>query len=437
MRTVGTTAGSRNDKKNGMGMPVLARPLGALTVRELTHMIRDLLQGALELQGVWVRGEISNYRRHTSGHLYFTLKDDAASVRCVMFRSRASRMKFEPEDGMAVLVYGSVSVYERDGQYQLYVDDIQPDGIGSLYKAYLQLKARLEAEGLFEDALKRRLPALPRRVGVVTSIKGAAVRDIINIARRRHPGVRLVLCEVLVQGEAAPDDIVRGLEMVVQVPEVDVVILGRGGGSIEELWAFNSEKVARAIRACPVPVVSAVGHETDFTIADFAADVRAPTPSAAAELVVPDAEETCARTIVLRDRSKQAISRMLAERRYALASLVSRPVLRRPEDLVNERRQALDDLLKDALSWTRRFVENKDAQVRSAVGRLEALSPLKILARGYAICSDASGKLLKSVWAVDLGDGVGVRLSDGSLECVVKGKTAWNPGGQEEDGGAR
>ncbi|MDP2859803.1 MAG: exodeoxyribonuclease VII large subunit [Bacillota bacterium] len=415
----------------------MARPLGALTVRELTHMIRDLLQGASELQGVWVRGEISNYRRHTSGHLYFTLKDDTASVRCVMFRSKASRMKFEPEDGMAVLAYGSVSVYERDGQYQLYVDDIQPDGIGSLYKAYLQLKARLEAEGLFEAALKRRLPALPRRVGVVTSIKGAAVRDIINIARRRHPGVRLVLCEVLVQGEAAPDDIVRGLEMVVQVPEVDVVILGRGGGSIEELWAFNSEKVARAIRACPVPVVSAIGHETDFTIADFASDVRAPTPSAAAELVVPDAEETCARTIVLRDRAKQAVSRMLAEKRYALGSLVSRPVLRRPEDLVNERRQALDDLLKDALSWTRRLVENKDAQARSLVGRLEALSPLKILARGYAICSDASGELLKSVRAVDLREVVGVRLSDGRLECEIKGKTAWNPGGKEEDGGAR
>ena len=415
---------------------MVSKPLGALTVRELTHIVRDLLQGALELQGVWVRGEVSNYRRHTSGHLYFTLKDDTASVRCVMFRSRASRVKFEPEDGMAVLVFGSVSVYERDGQYQLYVDDIQPDGIGSLYKAYLQLKARLEAEGLFDPALKRKLPVLPRRVGVVTSIKGAAVRDIINIARRRHPGVRLVLCEALVQGEAAPDDIVRGLELVAQVPEVDVIILGRGGGSIEELWAFNSEKVARAIRACPVPVVSAVGHETDFTIADFAADVRAPTPSAAAELVVPDAQETCARTVVLRDRAKQAVGRMVAERRYALNSLVSRPVLRRPGDVVNERRQVVDDLVKDALLWTRRLMADREAEIRALAGRLDALSPLKILARGYAICSDASGRLLKSVLAASPGSDVQVRLVDGKLECVVKASTAWDPGGQDKNAGA-
>jgi len=419
-----------------MGNSVVSKPLGALTVRELTHIVRDLLQGALELQGVWVRGEVSNYRRHTSGHLYFTLKDDTASVRCVMFRSRASRVKFEPEDGMAVLVFGSVSVYERDGQYQLYVDDIQPDGIGSLYKAYLQLKARLEAEGLFDPALKRKLPVLPRRVGVVTSIKGAAVRDIINIARRRHPGVRLVLCEALVQGEAAPDDIVRGLELVAQVPEVDVIILGRGGGSIEELWAFNSEKVARAIRACPVPVVSAVGHETDFTIADFAADVRAPTPSAAAELVVPDAQETCARTVVLRDRAKQAVGRMVAERRYALNSLVSRPVLRRPGDVVNERRQVVDDLVKDALLWTRRLMADREAEIRALAGRLDALSPLKILARGYAICSDASGRLLKSVLAASPGSDVQVRLVDGKLECVVKASTAWDPGGQDKNAGA-
>ena len=419
-----------------MGTPVVSKPQGALTVRELTHIVRDLLQGALELQGIWVRGEISNFRRHTSGHLYFTLKDDTASVRCVMFRGRASRVKFEPEDGMAVLVFGSVNVYERDGQYQLYVDDFQPDGIGSLYKAFLQLKARLEAEGLFDAALKRKLPVLPRKIGVVTSIKGAAVRDVINIARRRHPGVRLVLCETLVQGDMAPDDIARGLDLVAAVPGVDVVILGRGGGSIEELWAFNSEKVARAIRACPVPVVSAVGHETDFTIADFAADVRAPTPSAAAELVVPDARETCSRTIMLRDRAKQAASRMLAERRYALNSLISRPVLRRPADLINEWRQAVDELLKDALSWTRRLVDERQAQARALVGRLEALSPLKILARGYAICLDASGVLLKSVLACIPGSDVQVRLVDGKLECVVKGRTVWEPGGRDGNAGA-
>ncbi len=418
-----------------MGISMVSRQKGALTVRELTHIVRDLLQGALELQGIWVRGEISNARRHTSGHLYFTLKDDAASVRCVMFKSRASRIKFEPEDGMAVLVFGSVNVYERDGQYQLYVEDMQPDGIGSLYKAFLQLKARLEAEGLFDAALKRKLPLLPRKIGVVTSIKGAAVRDIINIARRRHPGVRLVVCETLVQGDMAPDDIVRGLELVAEVPGVDVVILGRGGGSIEELWAFNSEKVARAIRACPVPVVSAVGHETDFTIADFAADMRAPTPSAAAELVVPDAREMCSRTVMSRDRAKQAATRMLAERRYALASLVSRPVLRRPEDLINERRQAVDDLLKDSLSWTRRLVEERLARATGLTGRLEALSPLKILARGYAICLDASGTLLKSVLATSPGSDVQVRLVDGKLRCVVKGSTVWDPGGQDGHAG--
>jgi exodeoxyribonuclease VII large subunit len=407
----------------------MPRPAGALTVKELTRIVKELLEGTLEIQGIWVRGEISNFKRHTSGHLYFTLKDDAAQVRCVMFKTRAFRLKFGPEDGMAVLVYGSVGVYERDGAYQLYVDDMQPDGIGSLYKAFVQLKSRLEAEGLFDVAKKRRLPVLPQRIGVVTSLKGAAVRDIINIAQRRWPGVSLVLSDVLVQGDGAPVDIIRGLSLVTRVPGVEAVIVGRGGGSIEELWAFNSEALARAIRACPVPVVSAVGHETDFTIADFAADVRAPTPSAAAEIVVPDVRRICDEMSVRRSRMTQAIKRMLGERKYAVAALSSRPVLRRGIDLVLQRRQHIDDMRYALVRYAGHLTDLRNSQVQALAGKLEALSPLGILSRGYAICSRPDGSVLRDATQVAAGERVGVRLSRGMIDCTVTGTHDTNSSG--------
>lgn len=398
----------------------MIRSVHALTVTELTRRIKALLEREDGLQSIWVRGEISNYKQHSSGHMYFTLKDDAAQIRCVMFKSRAQRLKFMPENGLAVLLNGSVSLYERDGQYQIYVDDIQPDGVGSLYKAFLQLKSRLEAEGLFDQALKRALPVLPKKVGVVTSLGGAAVRDIINVSKRRWPGVSLVLCDVLVQGEGSPDDIVRGLTLCSQVEGVDVIIVGRGGGSIEELWSFNTEVVARAIRYCPVPVVSAVGHETDYTIADFVADVRAPTPSAAAEIVIPDVTELCNRMRTHEARITSALRRSLAERRYALEIIAGRFVLRRGEDLVRQRRQTVDTLSRGLFDAAGDIMSDRRALIRVLSGQLDALSPLRILSRGYSICTRNDGRVLKQAQDVSAGEFVSVRLSRGQIECEVK-----------------
>jgi exodeoxyribonuclease VII large subunit len=400
----------------------MSASVAVISVRDLTRIIKDILEGSALLQGVWVRGEVSNFRRHTSGHLYFTLKDDTSGVKCVMFRGRATRLKFDPEDGMGVLLLGSVSVYERDGQYQFYVDDIVPDGVGSLFKAFQQLKDRLEAEGLFDVSRKRPLPRFPERVGVVTSLKGAAVRDIVNVARRRWPAVRLVLCDVTVQGDSAPKEILRGLNLVASTPGVDVIIVGRGGGSIEELWAFNDEALARAIRACPVPVVSAVGHETDFTIADFAADLRAPTPSAAAELVVPDIRELLQRIASDRDRISKAVRRHLDNSRYIVDMLKGRPVLRRGGDLVVQRRQAIDDATREMGLYIDRRIKLLTSHLRVMAGKLDAMSPLKILGRGYALIQKEDGNLVKSWNDVSIGSAVNVQLAAGQLVCEVTGR---------------
>ncbi len=311
-----------------------------LTVSGLTRLIRGLVEGAPALRDVLVEGELSNLRTPPSGHAYFVLKDDAAVLRCVMFRQAAERLRFTPEDGLKVLARGSVSVFERDGQYQLYVRALEPTGLGSLHLAVEQLKRKLAAEGLFDPARKRRLPLLPRRVALVTSPHGAAVRDMIRIAQRRFHGIGLVVIPVLVQGPDAPESIARGLELVPHAG-ADAAIVGRGGGSIEELWAFNDERVARAIRACPVPVVSAVGHETDVTIADFAADLRAPTPSAAAELVVPERAALEDRIDTLARRISAAVRAKLARAWQALDGLRDRRVLRDPASALAAPRQRL------------------------------------------------------------------------------------------------
>ncbi|MCR4427102.1 MAG: exodeoxyribonuclease VII large subunit [Firmicutes bacterium] len=370
---------------------------GVLTVSDVTARVAEAVRAHHGLSGVWVVGEISNFTHHTSGHMYFTLKDDFSRLRAVMFRGQNTRLRFMPANGMSVFAHGSVEVYERGGEYQLYTDTLEPLGMGALYLAFQELRARLEAEGLFDAELKRPLPTFPSRIAVVTSPTGAAIRDIITVARRRFPGINILVVPALVQGEGAPDSIARGIELASRVEDVDCLIVGRGGGSAEELWVFNDEKVARAIRASRVPVVSAVGHETDFTIADFAADVRAPTPSAAAEMVVPD-------VAALTRRVENARARLV--RAGALA--------------VDHRRQAVDENAR----WLGQKIQTRLQMSREKLARLAgvlaALDPESVLARGYAICRAADGRAIRSADEAAPGEQVSVELSRGSLECEVR-----------------
>lgn len=403
-----------------------------LSVRDLTRLVKELLDQEPLLSGLWVQGEISNFKHHTSGHMYFTLKDSVSQVRCVMFRSAAQRLRFRPENGMQVLAFGSVTVYERDGVYQLYCQAMEPAGVGALYLQYEQLKARLAAEGLFDEALKRPLPLLPRKVGVVTALTGAAIRDIVTISRRRYPGIHLVIAPALVQGDEAPASLIRALDLVAQVPGVDVVIIGRGGGSLEDLWAFNDEGLARAIRTCPVPVVSAVGHETDFTIADFAADLRAPTPSAAAELVVPSRAELAGAVEGLKQRMITLTRRLLEQKRLRLKALAQRPVLERPQGRLLQDRQRLDELTRRLSFAAGQFVGSRRRELSGLAGRLDALSPLAVLGRGYSITRRASdGRVVKEAQEVAVGEHVIVLLHQGQLTCLVESREEGSAGGRE------
>jgi exodeoxyribonuclease VII large subunit len=437
-----------------------------LTVSELTAEIRALIETAVGQ--VWVEGELSNCRLWNTGHLYFTLKDPGAQLKGIMFRSALRNLRFRPEDGLRVVARGRISVYEPKGEYQIVCEHMEPHGLGALQLAFDQLKKRLQAEGLFDAARKRALPALPRKIGIVTSIDGAALRDIIQVLGRRYPNLHIVIRPSRVQGEGAAADIAAGLAAIALVPGVDVVIVGRGGGSIEDLWAFNEEVVARAIVASPVPVISAVGHEVDVTIADFAADVRAPTPSAAAELVVARKEEFAAhidrlaerlragargRVERLRTRTHRAESRpglagwparlalrgRLADelahdlRRLALAQMARRQrryqALRLHLETVDLRRRlsAVRAGLVHAHSGLRaamiRALHDADTRFRATAARLDSLSPVAVLGRGYAVCwNDAKTAIIRDEAAVGVGDAVRVTLSRGELECRVEGK---------------
>lgn len=391
-----------------------------LSVYELTRYVKARLETDPGLRDVWVQGEISNFKHHTSGHMYFTLKDDRAQVRCVMFRGANRRLRFAPENGMQIIARGQVSVYERDGQYQLYVQGMEPQGVGALHVAFEQLKARLEAEGLFDPARKRPLPLLPRRIGIVTSPTGAALRDMIRVARRRFPNLTLVVAPVLVQGDEAPPQIIQAIQRLNAHGSVDVIIVGRGGGSLEDLWAFNDEGVARAIASSAVPVVSAVGHETDHTIADFVADLRAPTPSAAAELVVPSRAELAAAVASLSVRLVGALRQRRRLGRERWRRIMASRVFRRPLDRVHQERQRLDDLVRRAHIAVVRHVERRRNRLGAAAGRLDALSPLSVLRRGYSIARRRSdGVVVKSVAAVAAGETLDLRVADGSIECRV------------------
>ncbi len=389
------------------------------SVTDLTRYIRELFEGDDLLQDVWVQGEVSNLSRPSSGHVYFTLKDASATLRCVMWRSTVQRQLSLPRDGDAVQVHGSLNIYEAGGQYQLYVDLIRPAGEGALYQEFLRLKARLEAEGLFDPSRKRSIPAWPRRIGVVTSPSGAALRDILNTLRRRFPLAEVMIAPTPVQGAEAPAGIVAALEAINRLVLPDVILLARGGGSIEDLWAFNDEQVARAIVASPAPVICGVGHETDFTIADFASDLRAPTPTAAAELATPDRMDLLDSLSVIQTRLERTIQASLNNLRWSLDTLERRLQQRSPHWMIASGRQRLDDLLhRVAISLDHSLALHK-VRIRGLEQSLSALSPSAILERGYAVVSHQDGRTVRQVNQVTSDDLLTVRVSDGEFSARV------------------
>lgn len=392
-----------------------------LSVSQLNRYIKMNFDADENLANIFISGEISNFTNHyRTGHLYFTLKDDSAAVRAVMFNSSAKRLKFMPEDGMKVIARGRVSVYEASGQYQLYVDDMQPDGVGALNLAYEQLKEKLQKEGLFSELHKKPLPPYPEKVGVITSPTGAAVRDIINVLGRRFPYAEIVFCPVLVQGEGAHLQLTAAVNMFNSERAADVIIIGRGGGSIEDLWEFNDEGLARAVYNSEIPVISAVGHETDFTICDFVADMRAPTPSAAAELAVPDANELQYALSALKNRMFLNVSSGIADRRSRLEYLTSKGALKSPDEMLSNRSQRLDTAFSKMLSSYENRIGGKKVEFISAATALSKLDPMSVLMRGFAFVSDKSGKNVYSSQALAKGDKINVRFHDGSAVCEVK-----------------
>ena len=435
-----------------------------VTVSELTAGIRTLLEE--RFAELWVEGELSNCRVWNTGHMYFTLKDGGAQIKGVMFRSALRYLRFKPQDGLRVVARGRISVYDPKGEYQIVCEHLEPEGLGALQLAFDQLKQRLTKEGLFDPRRKRPLPSLPRKIGVVTSLDGAAIRDIIKVLRRRHPNAHIVIRPARVQGEGAALDIARAVTAIGKVKDVDVVIVGRGGGSIEDLWAFNEEVVARAIAGCPVPTISAVGHETDVTIADFVADVRAPTPSAAAEIVVSRKDDFCAALDRLTDRLSSAVSGRVRRVELRVRALEARPgfggfrgriVLRggHAAELTHELRRAMRAavarrerayhtlrLKLETFDLRRRFAQvrtrlaavdgrlaaavtkrlhGSDARLRGGAARLDSLSPLAVLGRGYAVCwNEDRTEILRDATRVNAGDQVHVTLERGELDCEVR-----------------
>ena len=393
-----------------------------VTVAELTEYMKGLIESDPVLSTVLVRGEVSNFYSHSSGHLYFTLKDRSAQVKCVMFRSAARYMKFQPENGMGVIASGAVSIYPDRGEYQLYVQEMQPDGVGALHLAFEQLKKKLEAEGLFLPEHKKPIPHLPRRIGVITSPTGAAIRDIISIIRRRFPYVEILIAPAIVQGAEAPASLVNSLQLM-QEHEIDVIIIGRGGGSIEDLWAFNEEAVARAIFASRIPVISAVGHETDFTIADFVADLRAPTPSAAAELAIGSFNELSKYLASVERRLHQSMLAQVKHRQERVRNLQKRRIFVQPAEVFLKSWQRVDDLDRRLKQTIRQQLVLARERFHGRVKQLEHLSPLNVLSRGYSLTATGEGQLLKSAKDCKTGQEVQVHLQDGRIWAEVKKNT--------------
>lgn len=436
-----------------------------LSIKDLTNYIKSLIDLDPKLQDIWIRGEISNFTHHSSGHMYFTLKDESSRLRSIMFAGNNRYLKFIPKNGMKVIVRGYVSIYERDGQYQFYAQEMEPDGIGQLYLAYEQLKQKLEAEGLFEQKAKKRLPSFPQTIGIITSSTGAAIRDIITTLKRRYPLVNILVYPVLVQGENAAYSIAHAIEEMNRFGGIDLLIIGRGGGSIEELWAFNEEVVARSIFYSDLPVISAVGHETDYTIADFVADVRAATPTAAAELAVPHIDELRASIAYLskrlerqllkqfenakgslkqilkstifkrpkqhllenaqqidrfRERLNHSLSKHTSMHRERFSIILQRLTHEKPHERINRNREKIEILKKRLIREAFRKQEKYNSLLSGKIGKLDALSPLKVMKRGYSLLYDEKGKrIIKTVREIQLGDIVKVKLHDGDLDCQV------------------
>ncbi len=389
-----------------------------LSVSEINLYIKKLLQQDGRMSSVLVRGEISNFTRHSSGHLYFSLKDTTGAIKCVMFRSNAQRLQFQPGHGMEVLVSGYVSVYERDGVYQLYVEQMMAAGAGTLHLAYEKLKKKLEGEGLFDKMNKRPLPFLPRKVGIVTSPTGAAIRDLLSIIHRRNAGISVYVVPAIVQGQEGIASICQSLEVLYQ-HDMDVIIVGRGGGSLEELWCFNEEAVVRKIAASPVPIISAVGHETDVTLADFAADVRAATPSMAAEVAVPEKKQL-EEVLSLRQRTlEQRFSSLLLHKKQYLEHLASHRLLQKPELLLQDRQQLLDETNEKLEKAIQLILAQKKQEFAARAEKLNALSPLHVLGRGYALCQKENGQVVRSASDTAVGERVQIVLEKGCLTASV------------------
>lgn len=394
-----------------------------VSVKQLNLFVKSLIEGETRLNDIYVTGEISNFKNHyASGHLYFTLKDSDASIRCVMFKGYASRIKFAVADGLKVVIRGRVSLYEKDGQYQFYAEEMHLDGLGDISLQFEQIKKRLKAEGLFDNENKRALPKFPKSIAVITSETGAAVQDILNILTRRYPLVEIVLCPVSVQGENAVPEMLEALDRVYSLSRCDLIIIGRGGGSIEDLWAFNSETLARKIFESPIPVISAVGHETDFTICDFVADLRAPTPSAAAELAVPDVADIKTKIYACNRSLKSSLQDKLNNLKLRFTAVTNSPYLKSPQrSLVYSRRQNIDILSDNLITRYNTVINRYSSRLKQNIASLDALSPLKVLSRGYSV-AEIGGKALTTVKNANIGDSLTLKLSDGSLLCTVDSK---------------
>ena len=391
-----------------------------ITVTDLNKYIKNKIDGDEMLNNVLVKGEISNFKNHYTGHMYFTLKDENSLIKCVMFKSYTTHLSFMPKDGMKVMVLGSVAVFERDGVYQIYAKAMKEDGLGSLYTAYEELKKKLEQEGLFAESHKKKIPFMPKTIGVLTSNTGAVIRDIINVSTRRNPGVHIRLYPVPVQGPGAAEKIAEGIKFMNENKLADVLIIGRGGGSLEDLWPFNEEIVARAIYDSELPIISAVGHETDFTIADFVADLRAPTPSAAAELAVANIEDVRETLKLYNNRYKVALKKKIELMRLSYEKCMARPAYKNPTQKINEQYMVIDMKVKALQnSMMLKLKEAKTSFVKETA-KLDSLSPLKTLTRGYSIVTkQESGKLIKSVDDLNSGEKVNLRLSDGQKTATI------------------
>ncbi len=386
-------------------------------VSEINRYLKNKIQGDPGLQNIWVSGELSNFKHHRSGHMYFTVKDGASSLRSVFFRRENARCPFQPADGMEVLLYGNISVYEPDGVYQLYVSLLEPAGTGSLYLAFEQLKEKLAAEGLFREDRKKIVPQLPRRIGLITSPSGAALQDIIATVEKRFPHVELLVVESLVQGAGAATDLVRAIKLLNHRTDIDLVILARGGGSLEDLWPFNEESVARAIYSSRLPVISAVGHETDFTIADFVSDLRAATPTAAAQLATPELEEIEARLDHFERNAALALQRRLSQEKQYLDQLVSERFFRLPVSRAQALRDKLVSLEGDLRRESVRNLQDKGNRLKNLVDKLESYSPLNVMSRGYSYCRDEQGNIIRTIRDVKPGGLLNLNFRDGRAQC--------------------